>query len=48
MNLHIKLLSGHNDHHITEAIFKSFAKALSEAITIDPRVEGVLSTKGVI
>jgi imidazoleglycerol-phosphate dehydratase len=48
MNLHIKLLSGLNDHHMIEAIFKAFAKALSEAVMIDPRIQGVLSTKGVI
>jgi imidazoleglycerol-phosphate dehydratase len=48
MNLHIKVLSGQNDHHITEAIFKAFAKALGEAATIDPRIVGVLSTKGMI
>jgi imidazoleglycerol-phosphate dehydratase len=46
MNLHIKVLSGHNDHHMIEAIFKAFAKALSEAVMLDPRVVGVLSTKG--
>ncbi|MDR2546741.1 MAG: imidazoleglycerol-phosphate dehydratase HisB [Lachnospiraceae bacterium] len=48
MNLHIKLLSGQNDHHIIEAVFKAFAKALSEASAYDLRVDGVLSTKGVI
>jgi imidazoleglycerol-phosphate dehydratase len=48
MNLHIKILSGHNDHHKIEAIFKAFAKALSEAIMIDGRIQGVLSTKGKI
>lgn len=46
MNLHIKVLSGHNDHHIAEGIFKSFAKALSEAAVRDPRITDVLSTKG--
>ncbi len=46
MNLHIKVLSGHNDHHIAEGIFKSFAKALDEAVTIDHRITDVLSTKG--
>ncbi|MCL2254581.1 MAG: imidazoleglycerol-phosphate dehydratase HisB [Lachnospiraceae bacterium] len=48
MNIHIKLLSGHNDHHKIEAIFKAFGKAMSEAVSFDPRVEGVLSTKGVL
>lgn len=46
MNLHIKVLSGHNDHHIAEGIFKSFAKALDEATICDPRITDVLSTKG--
>jgi imidazoleglycerol-phosphate dehydratase len=45
-NLHIRLDSGRNRHHMAEAIFKGFAKALDQAVTIDPRVEGVLSTKG--
>lgn len=46
MNLHIKELSGENDHHIIEATFKAFSKALDEATTIDPRIEGALTTKG--
>lgn len=46
MNLHIKVLSGSNNHHIIEAMFKAFAKSLDEAVTIDPRTTGkVLSTK---
>lgn len=48
MNLHIKLLSGDNDHHKIEAIFKAFAKALDEAVSIDERNKGVLSTKGTL
>lgn len=48
MNLHIKMLSGHNDHHMIEAIFKSFAKALDVAVAIDERGDGVLSTKGAL
>ena len=48
MNLHIKMLSGQNDHHMIEAIFKAFAKALCEAVTIDARISGVLSTKGAV
>ncbi|WP_022767172.1 MULTISPECIES: imidazoleglycerol-phosphate dehydratase HisB [unclassified Butyrivibrio] len=48
MNLHIKVLNGSNDHHKIEAIFKAFAKALDEASMIDPRIEGVLSTKGAL
>ena len=46
MNLHIKLLSGSNNHHIVEGIFKAFAKALDEATGTDPRITGILSTKG--
>ena len=46
MNIHIKLLSGFNSHHIAEAVFKSFAKALDEATTKDVRINDVLSTKG--
>jgi imidazoleglycerol-phosphate dehydratase len=48
MNLHIKKISGENNHHIIEAAFKAFAKALDEATGIDPRIQGVLSTKGSI
>ena len=46
MNLHLKMLSGHNNHHIAEAMFKSFAKALDEAVCFDGRIKDVLSTKG--
>jgi imidazoleglycerol-phosphate dehydratase len=47
-NLHIELLYGANQHHITEGIFKSAAKALSAASRVSERIEGVLSTKGMI
>ncbi|MGN0142525.1 MAG: imidazoleglycerol-phosphate dehydratase HisB [Roseburia sp.] len=46
MNLHIKVLSGGNNHHIIEAMFKAFARALDEATSIDPRITDILSTKG--
>lgn len=46
MNLHIKMLDGFNNHHIIEAAFKAFAKALDEATRVDERIQGVLSTKG--
>ena len=46
MNLHVKKLAGEEAHHVAEAIFKAFAKALDQAVSIDPRVKGVLSTKG--
>ena len=45
-NLHIELLYGANQHHITEAVFKSAARALSAATRLSDRIEGVLSTKG--
>ena len=48
MNLHIKVMDGHNAHHIIEAMFKSFAKALDAAVAYDQRIEGVLSTKGMV
>lgn len=48
MNIHIKMLSGDNTHHMIEAIFKAFAKALDEAVSYDPRIKDVLSTKGAL
>lgn len=48
MNLHIKLIEGSNNHHIIEAIFKAFAKALDEATMLDGRIADVLSTKGAL
>ena len=48
MNLHIKVLDGTNSHHIIEAMFKAFSKALDEATTIDSRITDYLSTKGTI
>lgn len=48
MNLHIRMLSGDNNHHILEAMFKAFGKALDMATGYDSRVNGVLSTKGTI
>ena len=48
MNLHIKQLDGINNHHIAEAAFKAFAKALDEACSYDSRITEVLSTKGTI
>lgn len=46
MNLHIKMISGTNNHHMIEAIFKAFARALDEATGKDARIKDVLSTKG--
>ena len=45
-NVHVNLAYGDNLHHIIEAVFKAFGRALDEATQFDPRVEGVLSTKG--
>lgn len=46
MNLHLKVLSGGNNHHMIEAMFKAFARALDEATSFDTRITDVLSTKG--
>ena len=46
LTLHVRLLYGQNTHHIVEAIFKAFARALAEAVAIDARVKGVMSSKG--
>ena len=46
MNLHIKVLNSGNNHHMIEAMFKAFARALDEAVSIDSRIQGILSTTG--
>ena len=46
INLHIKMLSGVNSHHMIEAVFKAFARALDQAVRKDARITDVLSTKG--
>jgi imidazoleglycerol-phosphate dehydratase len=48
MNLHITMAQGRNPHHIIEAGFKALARAMDQATQIDPRVQGVLSTKGTL
>ena len=48
MNLHLKVITPGNDHHMAEAMFKAFAKALDQAVSYDPRITDVLSTKGTI
>lgn len=48
MNLHVRMLAGRNPHHIIEAAFKGFARAMDLATQRDPRVVGVLSTKGTL
>lgn len=46
--LHIRVISGRNAHHIVEAQFKAFARALRDALALDPRVQGIPSTKGIL
>lgn len=46
MNLHFKMFSGENSHHMIEGMFKAFAKSLDMAVALDPRITDVLSTKG--
>ena len=48
LNLHVNLHYGENLHHIAEALFKAFGRALAEASRLNPRIEGVLSTKGAL
>ena len=48
ITLHINLIYGNNAHHICEAVFKAFGRSLRQAVSIDPRIRGVLSTKGKI
>ena len=48
MNLHLKILHGKNSHHKAESLFKATGRALREAITINPDIKGVNSTKGML
>ncbi|MCD7035881.1 imidazoleglycerol-phosphate dehydratase HisB [Metabacillus sp. GX 13764] len=48
INLHVIIHYGQNTHHMIEAVFKAMARALDEAVVIDPRVKGVPSTKGML
>lgn len=48
ITLHARVLYGKNNHHMIEALFKALGRALGEAITIDQRIKGVMSTKGVL
>jgi imidazoleglycerol-phosphate dehydratase len=48
MNLHIQTHYGENDHHVTESIFKAFARSLDHATTLDQRIENILSSKGIL
>ena len=46
--LHVRVLAGRDPHHIVEAQFKAFARALRSAVELDPRVQGIPSTKGTL
>lgn len=48
LTLHIRLMAGKNSHHMIEAVFKAFGRALDEATSYDDRIRGVLSTKGML
>jgi imidazoleglycerol-phosphate dehydratase len=48
LTLHARVLYGKNNHHMVEALFKAFGRALGEASTLDSRITGVMSTKGVL
>lgn len=48
VNLHVEILYGRDPHHMAESVFKGLAKAVDQACQIDPRVQGVPSTKGVL
>jgi len=48
ITLHVSSAYGRNIHHIIEAVFKAFGRALKEAVSIDPRIKGVMSTKGIL
>ena len=48
MNLHLKILHGKNNHHKSESLFKATGRALREAVTLNPEIHGVNSTKGVL
>lgn len=47
-NLHVEVFYGRNQHHILEAVFKAAARALAQATRLDPRITGVMSTKGIL
>ena len=46
ITLHVEIISGEDGHHIIEAVFKALGRALKDAVRIDPRIKGILSTKG--
>ena len=48
ITMHVRVLHGKNAHHIIEGIFKALARALAEAVEINPRIDGIMSTKGTL
>ncbi|MCL5735827.1 MAG: imidazoleglycerol-phosphate dehydratase HisB [Actinobacteria bacterium] len=48
LTMHVRVLAGGDTHHVIEAVFKAFGKALREAVSVDPRTTGIPSTKGVL
>lgn len=46
LTLHVRQLAGHNAHHLAEALFKALGRAIRQAVTLDPQVQGIPSTKG--
>ncbi len=48
LTAHVRLLAGANPHHMVEALFKAFARALEQAVDLDPRRPGIPSTKGIL
>ncbi|MEO7006555.1 MAG: imidazoleglycerol-phosphate dehydratase HisB [Terrimesophilobacter sp.] len=48
LTVHVTVLAGRDPHHIAEAEFKAFARAMRQAVSLDPRVDGVPSTKGAL
>ena len=48
ITLYVEVIYGEDLHHIIEAVFKALARALREAVSIDPRIKGILSTKGIL
>ncbi|AKX94865.1 imidazoleglycerol-phosphate dehydratase HisB [Neomoorella thermoacetica] len=48
LTLHVRQLAGHNAHHLAEALFKALGRAIRQAVTLDPREQGIPSTKGIL
>jgi imidazoleglycerol-phosphate dehydratase len=48
VTMHVRLQAGTNPHHVIEAVFKAFARAMDEATSLNPRMTGVPSTKGTL